>query len=378
MDFLPYVKHHVTAEDVAAVARVLASDRLTQGREVQAFEQDLAQVIGVGTVDAVACSSGTAALHLAMLAMNVKPGDRVVTSPLTFCATANAILMCDGRPVFADVDSATLNIRPECAEEQIVCHDPKPVGILAVHYAGRPCDMKALREIANKHHVWLVEDACHALGARYQSETPGPGIPVGLCYANLSCWSFHPAKHVAAGEGGAVTGPLEFGPILTLLHRLRDHGRDRNGLMQNLGYNYRMDEMSAALARSQLKRLPENICRLYKLADSYAYNMPDQVRAPAWSPGLSAWHLYRISVPNGQRDALREHLADMGIGTQLHYRPVYLHPYYNQQGWGMKGLCPNAEEAWEEGLSLPMFASMQEQDVKRVCEAIEGFYEKGA
>jgi dTDP-4-amino-4,6-dideoxygalactose transaminase len=375
LDFLPYVKHLVTPADIAAVVRVLASDRLTQGPEVEALESALLKHLDMaGPV--VACSSGTAALHLAMMAMGVKPGDRVITTPMTFCATANAIVMCGGRPKFVDVDPLTLNLDlklVELALEERKGNDDAPVGILAVHYAGRPCDMRALREIANRHHVWLVEDACHALGARFSN-----GVPVGAAYANATCFSFHPAKHVAAGEGGAVVVP-EGGPV-SLLRQLRDHGRRAAGHrgmteMNCLGYNYRMDEMSAALARSQLGRLDTNIVRLQYYVSRYLEKLgglpSDVFRCPPWDQN-SAWHLFSCWVRD--RYELREHLEAMGIGTQVHYQPVHLQPYYQQEGLGCEGLCPVAEEAYRHQVSLPLFASMTKNDVLRVCAAVEEFY----
>jgi len=375
VDFLPYVRHHITAKDIAEVTRVLAGGWLTQGPEGAAFERDLAVAVGAET--AVACSSGTAALHLAMMAKGVKPGDRVITTPLTFCATANAIRFCGGEVCFADVDPVTLNINPKVVDEILTCYDPKPVGILAMHYGGRPCDMKALREVADRHHVWLVEDACHALGAKYED-----GSPVGSKYADLSCWSFHATKHVAAGEGGAVTSPD--GQHLIDLHNLRDHGRNYDGLMQQLGYNYRMSDINAALARSQLKRLEANVKRLQELAEAYDAHLP--ATSPDCRPEPDeydrfAWHLYPIQVE--KRDELQEFLLDKGIGTQVHYRPVYLHPCYQGLGPGyfsneITFSCPVAEKAWGRLLSLPLFASMQDADVTRVCEAIGEFYKAGS
>ena len=371
MDFLPYVRHEVTTADVAAVVRVLASDRLAQGPEVEALEAALLEHLDMaGPV--VACSSGTAALHLAMMAMGVRPGDRVITTPITFCATVNAIRYCGGRPKFVDVDPLTLNLDlklVEMALEERKGNDDAPVGILAVHYAGRPCDMRALREIANRHHVWLVEDACHALGARFSN-----GVPVGAAYANATCFSFHPAKHVAAGEGGAVVFPDK--RLAAWAYGLRDHGRDRRGAMFALGCNYRMDEMSAALARSQLGRLDANIGKLKYYVSMYLERLgglsPEDFRCPPWDHN-SAWHLFSCWAKD--RLALREHLEAMGIGTQVHYQPVYLQPYYQQEGLGYEGLCPVAEEAYGHQVSLPLFASMTAADVNRVCAAVKEFYE---
>lgn len=369
--WLPYVRHEVTPDDIASVAGALASDRLAQGPRAESLEERLSEE--VGAAGAVSCSSGTAALHLAMMAMGVKPGDRVITTPMTFCATANAIAMCGGRPLFVDVEPLTLNLDPKLvrlALEERKGSCDAPVGILAVHYAGRPCNMAELSSLAKEFGVWLVEDACHALGAVH----PGGG-DVGSKYADLSCWSFHPAKHVAAGEGGAVTCPAR-ATLLERLLMLRDNGRDGQGLMQVLGCNYRMDEMSAALALSQLDRLNENLARLLERVIQYRDGLRvlgENVKLPIFGAGC-AWHLFRVAVPGGRRDALQRHLFELGIGTQLHYRPVHLQPYYEQQGLGTKGQCPVAEKAWEEGLSLPLFASMTADDVDRVCVAVRGFF----
>lgn len=357
MKFLPYVSHHVTAEDVAAVAKVLASDRLTQGTTVDELENEIAYRLGAHGV--VACSSGTAALHLAMMAMGVKPGDHVVTTPMTFCATANAVLFCGGKPLFADVRAEDLNIDPACVEDYLAHHTPKPVGILAMHYAGNPCDMKALRELADKYRVWLVEDACHAFGARYPT-----GMPVGGQYADLSCWSFHPAKHIAAGEGGAVSVPGRRANLLDPIRSLRDHGRDSLGAMQRLGYNYRMDEMSAALALSQLGRIDEKLLKLKELEQALAQVLPTELLASrlVHADG-SARHLFVIRVKD--RPKFRGACGSLSVGTQVHYQPVYLHPYYAKLGY-REGLCPVVERAWTEIVSLPFFAEMTAGNVKAV------------
>jgi len=362
----------VTAEDIAAVTQVLASDRLAQGMQAGHLQEDLETALGAD--HAVVCSSGTAALHLAKMAMELKPEDYVITTPLTFCATANMILACGAIPLFADVDPETLNIDPAQVKKLIEelkrkGEFPQLKGILAMHYGGRPCDMSALRELANEHGLWLVEDACHALGGRYLDNSR-----VGSVYADLSCWSFHPAKHVAAGEGGAVTTSRHDLP--GRLGALRDHGRGSfSGDMRHLGYNYRMDEMSAALARSQLRRLRANVTRLWHLSNLYDEQLPDGVRKPLSCVG-SAWHLYPVRVAN--RDGLRAFLGERLIGTQVHYQPVHLLPYYQALGRWTRGQCPVAEQAWSELLSLPMFASMTDDDVERVCTAVWEFYRKGA
>jgi len=371
--WLPYGRHQVTEQDIAAVTAVLRGPWLTSGPHVEEFERALAA--RVGAAEAAAVSSGTAALHLAYLAAGIGPGDEVVTTPLTFAATANAALYVGARPVFADIDERTLNLDPAAAEAAVT---PRTRAIVPVHYSGRPCAMGALRAVADRRGLLLIEDACHALGA------VSDGRPVGSGSADLSVWSFHPVKHVAAGEGGAVTAPAR-SDLVEAVRRLRNHGidldsRSRAGWayrIDRLGYNYRLADINAALAASQLGRLSENLARRRALAGLYQRELARfaELRLPAADDAgaLSAWHLYvvrlqleRLSVGRAEVFAA---LRAENIGVNVHYLPVYRHPLYERFG-GRPGLCPVAERAYEELLTLPLFPAMTEADAADVVAAL--------
>lgn len=365
---IPYGRHSLDAGDLAAVAEVLQQGLLTGGPQVAAFERELAEA--TGAAHALVVSSGTAALHLALLAAGIGPGDEVMVPALTFAASANAVLHCGARPCFVDVDAETLLIDPASVAEHIT---PACRAILAVDYAGQPCDYQALRSLAETHGLHLLADACHSLGATDQ------GRPVGSL-ADLSCLSFHPVKPITTGEGGAV---LTHRPDWAeRVRRLRNHGMDSDFAqrqqqgqwqydMQELGYNYRLSDIQCALGRSQLTRLGNFIQRRRAIAARY-----DQafVGHPAIRPlairanAQSGYHLYVVRLPGGAARWLGP-LRQAGIGVNLHYRPVYLHSYYQQLGYAA-GLCPRAEQAAEEILSLPIFASLTDAEVDQVIDRI--------
>lgn len=371
---LPYGLHQVTDEDVAAVTEVLKGKWLTTGPTVAQFERALAQKVGAASAAAV--SSGTAALHLAYMAAGIGPGDEIITSPLTFAATANAALYVGAHPVFADIDPNTMNLDPEKVRYSIT---KATRAIVAVHYAGRPCEMSELRAIADEHDLLLIEDACHALGAAYN------GQMVGSQRADLSIWSFHPVKHVAAGEGGAVTSPSWRGSeYVERVRRLRNHGIDadagsRRGWfyqIDQLGYNYRMSDINAALALSQLERLDQNVEARQSFASFYgsknAISLFADHPAPDDEDHESAWHLYPIrlrqDLVRADRATIFAALRAENIGVNVHYIPVYWHPIYAQLGY-KKGLCPVAESCYERLITLPIFASMSASDATDVLEA---------
>lgn len=374
--FIPYSRQWVSEEDIEAVAHVLRSDWLTTGPEVDAFESDLAAV--TGAAEAVAVSSGTAALHAALHALGVGPGDEVVVPALTFVATANAAAYLGARPVFADVDPETLLIDPQDAAAKIT---ERTKAIVAVDYAGQPCDYDALRRLADRHGVALVADACHSLGASYK------GKPVG-CLADLTCFSFHPVKPIASGEGGAVT--TDAAEFAERMRHFRNHGIDtdhrqraRAGVwsyeMVELGYNYRMSDIHAALGRSQLRRLGEWTGRRRAIAGRY-----DEAFSAV--SGLSplrtetdrdhAYHLYVVRVES-ERDRLFSRLREAGIGAQVHYTPVHLHPFYRDRFGTKPGDCPAAEAASRRVLSLPLFPMMTDQEQNIVVSAVTGLLNGG-
>ncbi|MGE4554299.1 MAG: UDP-4-amino-4,6-dideoxy-N-acetyl-beta-L-altrosamine transaminase, partial [Desulfovibrionaceae bacterium] len=353
---IPYARQSIDEDDVRAVTRALTSDWLTTGPEVAAFEAEVAAVCDAAR--GVAVSSGTAALHAAMAALGVGPGDEVIVPTMTFAASANCALYRGATPVFADVDPETLLLDPADAEAKIT---PRTRAIVAVDYAGQPCDWDALRELADRHGLALVDDACHALGATVN------GRPLGA-QARLTCLSFHPVKHIATGEGGMV---LTQDPDLEVrLRRFRNHGiatdhkqRQERGTwryeMVELGFNYRITDIQCALGRSQLRKLPGFLARRRELARAYdaAFAGHPAIRPLAVRPGREhAYHLYVVRVP--ERDRVFARLRGAGVGCNVHYSPVHLHPYYREHLGTGPGLCPVAEAAYARILSLPMFPAL--------------------
>ena len=422
--FIPYGRQQIDEDDIQAVVDVLRSDWLTTGPKVAEFEQAVADF--VGAKEAVAVSSGTAALHAAMYAIGIGPGDEVILPPMTFVATANAVVFQGGTPVFADVDPDTLLIDPNEVKAKIT---PKTKAIIAVDYAGHPCDYDALRDIAECHDLILVADACHALGAEYKRKKVGT-------LADMTVFSFHPVKHITTGEGGMVTTD---NPEFTERMRLfRNHGITRDPMrfspltsdlrpltsdfswyyeMQDLGYNYRITDFQCVLGVSQLQKLPKFLERRREIAVLYDEALSDisgieplglradvlpaaqsawrmaqredrplpsssspssKLQAPSSMPSalcsLHSYHLYVIRVDSDtlgiDRDTFFTSLSEKGIGANVHYIPVHLHPFYMKRFHTKPGLCPVAEEAYEQILSLPMFPAMTDEDVKKVIASI--------
>jgi UDP-4-amino-4,6-dideoxy-N-acetyl-beta-L-altrosamine transaminase len=374
-NFLPYGKQALDEEDIQAVMAVLRSDWLTTGPKVEEFEKALAR--RVGSKYAVVLNSGTAALHAAYFAAGVGPGDEVLTSPITFAATANAALFLGARPVFADVRRDTVNIDPEKLEQHIT---PRTKVLAPVDFAGHPADLDAVMDIARRHNLVVVEDAAHALGAVYR------GRPVGSL-ADLTIFSFHPVKHITTGEGGAVATNNE--QYYKKMLAFRSHGiiREKEKLsewhgpwyheMHYLGYNYRITDIQCALGISQLKKLDSFLEKRRALADCYNQGLRGQetIELPVTLAGvLPAWHLYIIRLKGDRppRQALFAELHRAGIGAQIHYLPVYWHPYYQKLGY-RKGLCPAAEDYYQRTISLPLFPAMNQNDVDRVVSTLRSF-----
>jgi perosamine synthetase len=372
---LPYGRQTIDDADVAAVTEALRSDWLTTGPKVAEFEEALAAV--AGTSDAVAVSTGTAALHAAMYALGVGPGDEVIVTTMTFAASANCAVFLGATPVFADVDADALLIDPRQVEARIT---PRTKAVVAVDYAGHPCDYDALETITQKHGLALVDDACHAIGGSYR------GRPVGSL-ALLSAFSFHPVKHVATGEGGAIaTSDVELARRLRLF---RNHGittdfRERAAQgafsyeMVDLGYNYRLSDIQCALGITQLARLPASVARRQAIARQYdaAFRQLPAVQPLVVCGDVShAYHLYVVRLDldalTADRAAIFGALRAEGIGVNVHYLPVHLHPYYRDKFGTGKGLCPVAESAYERLLSLPMFPAMTDGDVCDVVTAVD-------
>jgi len=382
---IPYGRQHITPQDIEAVTRVLQSDFLTQGPEIAPFEQAFAQYIG--SKYAVAVANGTAALHLCAMAMNVAPGQKVITSPLTFAASANCIRYCGGEVVFADIDPETWlldagHVRALLAEAPNGTYS----GIIPVDFAGLPVNMAAFRQLADQYGLWLIEDACHAPGAEWLDpkrkwQRSGNGN-----YAELAIFSLHPVKHIAAGEGGVITTNDE--ALYKRLQVLRTHGitRDADLLSQpapggwyyemvELGYNYRLTDMQAALAHSQLQRADEGLERRREIAHRYnaAFAGTAVLPPPQMENRQHAFHLYVVQVPD--RKGLYDYLREQGIFAQVHYIPAHTLPYYKQQGW-KEGSLPYAEKYYEGCLSLPMYPTLtpEQQDyvIQHVLQFVQG------
>ena len=374
-DFIPYAKQWIDEDDIQAVVDVLRGDFLTTGPAVAQFGEAVAEV--AGTKYGVAICNGTAALHAAVAAAGIGPGDEVITSPITFVASANCALYVGATPVFADINPRTYNIDPDDVERKITA---RTKAIIPVHFTGQPCDMERLREIANRHNLLLIADGAHAIGASYQ------GKPAGS-FADMTTYSFHPVKQVATGEGGAiVTDNPDFYEKLLLF---RSHGITRDSAkfryghqpwyyeQQTLGLNYRMTDFQAALGSSQLKKLPMFLQRRREYVRRYNEdfrNVPGII-TPWQSPdGESAWHLYILRLQleqlNVGRDQIFQELWDRGIGVNVHYIPVYYHAYYRDLGYA-KGQCPQAEKLFDEMFTIPLYPAMKEAAVERVIETIQ-------
>jgi perosamine synthetase len=371
---IPYARQSVSDDDIAAVIEVLRSDWLTTGPKTESFETAFADCVGAR--HAVVVSSGTAALHAAMYAAGIGAGDEVIVPAITFVATANAAVYLGATPVFADLQPDTLVIDPDSVEKKITSRTKAIVG---VDYAGHPCDYDALARIARRDGLTLIGDACHALGGEYKGKKVGT-------LADLTVFSFHPVKHITTGEGGMVTTADP--KLAALMRRFRNHGvgtnhheRNRQDTwyyeMEDIGYNYRITDFQCALGLSQLARLRDQIAARRSIAKHYGEALAalPAVRPLAVSEHVAhAYHLYVIALQSGRwggsRDRLFVHLRKRGIGVNVHYLPVYLHPFYRRRFGTGKGLCPCAEKAYEEILSLPIFPAMTGAEVEQVIEAV--------
>jgi len=370
---IPYSTQDITEADVRAVVRVLRSGWLTQGPAIERFEKALAKKVGAKF--AVAFNSGTAALHAAYFAAGLKKGDEVIVPALTFAATANAALYLGAKPVFADVDPLTGNIDVKDAAKKVT---KKTKAIVAVDYAGRPADLHASKALARKHKLAFIEDGAQSLGARYN------GKPVGT-QADMTMFSFHPVKSITTGEGGVIVTNNE--KFYRLLKLFRSHGitRDSHFIeaknegawhqeMRALGYNYRITDIQAALGESQLKRLDSFIIKRRAAARRYPVllkKIPGLILPPQDIVRIqSAWHLYPVHVPPPARKKIFEALRAAGIGVQVHYLPVYLHPFYRKLGY-KKGLCPNAEKFYAGEISVPLFAAITPAQQKYIADTLK-------
>ncbi|MCA9370462.1 MAG: UDP-4-amino-4,6-dideoxy-N-acetyl-beta-L-altrosamine transaminase [Candidatus Peregrinibacteria bacterium] len=372
-ELLPYSRPLVEDEDKKAVQEVLSSGWLTTGPKVEEFEKAFASF--VGTEYAVAVNSGTAALHATMSALGITKGDDVIVPTMTFAATANAVVYQGGTPVFVDSDAGTLLIDPTKVEEAIT---DKTKAIIAVDYAGQPCDYDALQAIAKKHQVKLIADACHALGATDGGRTVGS-------LADISTFSFHAVKPLATGEGGMITTNDKH--LADHMKQFRNHGinsdhheRHKTGSwfyrMDFLGFNYRLPDILCALGVEQLKHVPNWTARRQEIAELYdkSFAEIDGVTPLGKRPGAThAYHLYVVNVDglSASRTDIFDALRAEGIGANVHYIPVHLHPFYQEHFGTKEHQFPNAENAYEHILSLPIFADMTNEDTADTVKAVE-------
>lgn len=383
MKAIPYGRQEITAADIEAVVTALKSDFLTQGPLIEAFEKAFAQYTGAQY--AVAVANGTAALHLSALALEVKPGVKVITTPITFAASANAVLYCGGEVTFCDIDADSYLLDLDLLLEML---EKSPAGsyqgIIPVDFAGYPLQAEQLRDICSKHGLWILEDACHAPGGAFadskgQIHRCGDGT-----YADLAIFSFHPVKHIATGEGGMITTNSK--ALYEKLLLLRTHGITKSPAqmqehhggwyyeMQQLGYNYRLTDMQAALGISQLQRAEENLEKRKAIAQKYdaqLSHLPGITIPKIEAHVKHAYHLYVIQT--SRRKALYDYLRAHHIFAQVHYIPVHLQPYYRQLGW-KKGDFPVAEKYYQHCLSLPMYPSLTAEEQAYVIDKIKDFF----
>jgi len=385
--FLPYGRQTIDDDDIAAVTAVLRSDFLTSGPEVDRFEQSLTEV--TGAAHAVSCSTGTAALHLAVAGLGLGEGDHVIVPSVTFLASANCARYVGAEVTFADVDPATGLLTAAHLEDAVKRAQGKAKAVIPVHLNGQGCDVRAIADVAARHRLFIIEDACHALGG-----TTPDGKAVGdMGLTQAACFSFHPVKTIATGEGGAVT--TNDPKLDAAMRTLRSHGMvrqpkeplspelglDENGQpnpwyyeMPEVGWNHRLSDIQAALGRSQLRKLGAFVARRTDIVARYdaAFAKNNRIRPVGRSGGKPAWHLYVVHIDfaavGKSRSAVMRELSTRGIGTQVHYLPVHLQPYY-QRRYGRQTL-PGAEAYYARCLSLPLYPTMTDADVDRVVATL--------
>ena len=394
MNSIPYGRQNITQKDIDAVVEALQSDYLTQGPRILAFEEEFAKY--VGSKYAVAVSNGTAALHLNALALGVVAGHKVITTPLTFAASANCVRYCGGEVVFADIDPSTylLDIN---AVKALLESAPKGTykGIIPVDFAGRAVDLEAFRELADEYDLWIIQDSCHSPGGFFIDQHGNQQNCGNGNFADLSIFSFHPVKHIACGEGGMITTNSK--DLYTKLLALRTHGIVKNDElytnsiefasanasteqypawymeMQTLGYNYRLTDFQAALGSSQLLRADEGMQRRRVIAQNYntAFENKIYIKGQSGVVNGHAYHLYVLEVKD--RLGLYNHLRAHKIYAQIHYIPCHLMPYYREFGW-KEGDMPNAENYYKHCISLPMYPTLTDEEQQFVISSVNEFY----
>lgn len=391
---IPYGKQEITDDDINGVIDVLKSDYLTQGPKIKEFEDNFSEYIGCDY--SIAVSNGTAALHLCILSLDIKPNDIFITTPITFAASANCVKYCGGSIEFVDIDEDTYTIDYQKLED-LLNNSPKNKykGIILVNFAGKVLDLEKFYKLAKKHDLYLIEDACHSLGGTFLNEN-GEKIKSGSGkYSDLSIFSFHPVKHICCGEGGMITTNNQ--ELFNKISKLRTHGITKNKdefinshfescfeeidyypewymEMQDLGYNYRLTEIQASLGISQLKRIDSNLISRKNIARKYQSFFEQKKYNLKFSETneLHAYHLYVIETEN--RLELYNYLKSKSIYCQIHYYPLHLMPYYRSFGFKL-GDYPNSENYYKKCLSLPMYHSMTNKEQDYILNKIELFYE---
>jgi len=368
---IPYGKQSIDDDDIQAVVDVLRSDWITTGPKIKEFEESLCRYTGAGYTTVV--NSGTSALDIAVQALNLPANSEAITTPFTFAATSNALLYNKIKPVFADILPDTHNIDPDEIRRKIT---DKTRAIIFVDFAGHPCDIRELKEIAREYDLFLIEDACHSLGAMYDNKKIGT-------LADMTVLSFHPVKHITSGEGGAITteNPEYYGK----LQMLRSHGIDKNTMsrtgpkgdwaydMKCLGRNYRMTDFQAALGISQMKKLEEYIRRRNEIAEYYnrEFSAVEGITVPQTKPGIRhAWHIYTVLLKQHNRDDIFKRLRAAGIGVNVHYIPIYKFSYY-LENLPQNEQFPVTEETYRSIITLPLFPLMTDDDAETVVSAVK-------
>lgn len=374
--FIPYGRHTIEQDDIDAVTKALKEDYIATGPGIGQFEEAFAEY--VGTKYAVAVSSGTAALHTCCAAIGIGQGDEVITTPITFAASANCVLYCGGTPVFADIDPDTYNINPEEIKKKITS---RTKAIIPVHFTGQPCYMNEIHKIAQEYGLYVIEDAAHATGAEYKGKKIGS-------LSDMTIFSFHPVKHMTTCEGGMITTDNE--ELYKKMKGFRTYFMTKDPELlidredgpwhyeiQGLGYNYRISDVMCALGRSQLKKIDKFVQKRQEIAQGYNKELSDLrgVKLPFQAEGCkSSWHLYVIQIMNGRRYEIYTKMKKAGIGVDVHYLPVYKHPYYQQIGY-KNVCCKNAERLYENILSIPIYYTLSQTQQQYVIDTLRNVLE---
>tara|TARA_R110002072_G_scaffold1989_3_gene16450 strand:- start:13022 stop:14185 length:1164 start_codon:yes stop_codon:yes gene_type:complete len=387
MNVIPYGRHFVDEDDIQSVVDVLKSTHLTQGEKVREFEEEFARFTDANY--SIAVSNGTTALHLCVMALGLEAGDKVLTTSNTFVASSNCVLYASGKIDFVDIDPESYLFDLDKLEEKLKSSPDEYKGIVGVDFAGYPIDMERLSKIAKKYGLWIIEDACHAIGGEFKnSQNEVEKVGSGK-YADLTIFSFHPVKHITAGEGGIITTRNK--ELYEKVNLLRSHGITKNSEeyvgedqggwyyeMQELGYNYRLSDINCALVLSQLKKIDKNLERRREVASIYNEKLSGikQVQTPTVGPRFSnAYHLYVIRVED--RKKLYDFLRQKNIHSQVLYIPVHQQPFYQKLG-SWDEVLPETNKYYKECLALPMFPTLTNQEVDYVVDSIKEFYTEGA